>query len=98
MKILHLISSGGLYGAETMVVGLSKWLQEAGHTSLIGVFHNLHAPNTQIADYARSFDVPVAMIPCGGRIDLKAVKALRRIIREQSFDTIHAHGYKADIY
>src|SRR5436305_12426521 len=98
MKILHLISSGGLYGAETMVVALSRCLQQQDHTSIIGVFHNLHSPNTQVADHARSAGVPVQMIACKGRLDPSAVMALRRFIRERQIDTIHAHGYKADIY
>jgi glycosyltransferase involved in cell wall biosynthesis len=98
MKILHLISSGGLYGAETMVLTLSKRLQEQGHTSVIGVFLNLHSPNTEIADRARSSGVPVEVVPCKGRIDGQAVRRLRRLIRDQRVDAVHAHGYKADIY
>lgn len=98
MKILHLISSGGLYGAETMVVALSRCLQQRGHTSIVGVFHNLHSPNTQVAEHARSSGVPVELIACKGRLDPSAVMALRRIIRQREIDAVHAHGYKADIY
>ena len=98
MKILHLISSGGLYGAETMVVALSKRLREEGHSSVIGVFHNLHSPNTDIADHARSSGLPVEILTCNGRIDARAVSRLRRLVRDQLVDAIHAHGYKADIY
>ncbi len=98
MRILHLISSGGLYGAETMVVALSKWLQENGHAGIVGVFDNLHSPNTQVADHARSAGVPVEIIPCKGRMDPRAVMRLRGVIRNQGIDAVHAHGYKADIY
>jgi len=98
MKILHLISSGGLYGAETMVVALSRCLQQQGHTSTIGVFHNLHSPNVQVADHARASGVPVELIACKGRLDPSAVMALRKIIRDRQIDAVHAHGYKADIY
>ena len=98
MKILHLISSGGLYGAETMMVALSRQLQKDGHSSLIGVFDNAHLPNTEIADYAQSKGVPVKVVSCKGRIDRRAVSRLRHILREERVDVIHAHGYKADIY
>ena len=98
MRILHLISSGGLYGAETMVVALSRQLQEQGHKSLVGVFHNLHSPHIEVADHARFHGVPVELLPCNGRLDARAVKKLRRVIREQEINAIHTHGYKADVY
>lgn len=98
MNILHLISSGGLYGAETMVVALSKRLKDEGHTSTIGVFHNLHSPNTEIADHASACGVPVEIVPCRGRLDHRAISSLRRLIRGERIHAVHAHGYKADIY
>src|SRR5260221_13842526 len=67
MTVLHLISSGGLYGAETMVVALCKRLREEGHDSRIGVFHNRHAPNTEVADHAGAAGGPVTSTPCHGR-------------------------------
>src|SRR5690348_9227933 len=89
LNILHLISSGGLYGAETMAVALCKRLQEEGHTSLIGVFHNSHAPNTEVADHARSCGVRVALVPCNGRLDYRTAGRLRRLIQEQHIDAVH---------
>ena len=38
MKILQLISSGGFYGAESVLLNLSLELQRTGHTCIVGVF------------------------------------------------------------
>jgi glycosyltransferase involved in cell wall biosynthesis len=98
MKILHVISSGGLYGAETMTVGLCRSLKDAGHYGAITFFDNVHAPNGQLLEFACTNEVPIVALKCNGRLDFEAVRSLRLRVREEHFDLIHAHGYKADIY
>ena len=51
MKILQLISSAGHYGAENMLLNLAKSLERLGCTCVLGVFENLHRPNTEIAEH-----------------------------------------------
>jgi len=52
-KILHLISSGGFYGAERMVVQLSLALESLGCRTLLGVFRNEPRPNLEVAPVGR---------------------------------------------
>jgi glycosyltransferase involved in cell wall biosynthesis len=98
MRILQLISSAGYYGAEAVVLNLSKALRRAGCDVHIAVFHNLHTPNTEIAQHAEQLGFPVQLINCKGKLDWNAVHAIRAYLREHSVDLIHSHGYKADIY
>lgn len=98
MRLLQLISSSGLYGAETMLINLAASLERAGHRSIVGVFHNSHSPNIEIADEARSHGLSVEMIPCRGQVDGQAVRAIRQCIAAQDIDLVHTHGYKADVY
>ena len=46
MKILQLISSGGVYGAEVMMVTLAKSLERLGCKNLVGLI----LQNTQVGD------------------------------------------------
>ncbi len=98
MRVLHLISSSGVYGAEKMVVGLCEALPAHGVQPVLEVFDNAHSRNVEVADYALTFGVPVRLLPCGGRFDLGAVRRLRRDIRRARADLVHAHGYKANLY
>ena len=98
MNILHLISSGGRYGAENVVLDLAESLQGLGCKPILGLFHNRHRPNTEIADLARERGVTVEIIPCDGRLDWKAVRAIRRCVETHQVDLIHTHGYKANFF
>lgn len=98
MRILQLISSEGRYGAETMLLGLAKCLTSLGHETLLGVFRNSHQPHTEIAEAAGLEGLPVEIIPCNGRVDLNAVRAIQRCITTHSMDVVHTHGYKTNLY
>jgi len=98
MKTLQLISSAGHYGAENMLLNLAKSLERLGCTSVLGVFENLHRPNTEIAEHARQVGLQTVAIRCQGRADREAVRAIRSHIETQRIDLVHTHGYKADIY
>lgn len=98
MNILHLISSGGRYGAENVVLNLTESLQGLGCKTVLGVFDNTHRPNTEIANLARERGVTVEIIPCNGRMDWKAIRAIRECVKAHRIDIVHTHGYKADFF
>jgi len=98
MKILQLISSGGVYGAEVMMVTLAKSLERLGCKNLVGVFNNVHRADCAVEDFVRAQGLLVKSIPCRGKMDWKTVGVIRRCIRKERIDLIHTHGYKADIY
>ncbi len=98
MKILHLISSAGLYGAETVVLNLTAAQKAFGHEPVIGVFHNKHRPHLELASEAEKRDLPVQIFECNGRFDRSTVRAIRSFVSSHSVDIVHTHGYKSDIY
>jgi glycosyltransferase involved in cell wall biosynthesis len=95
MKILHLISSGGMYGAEAVILNLSHGLQQAGDESIIALFDNA---SLQLYDRASEEGLPAVQIPCQGRLNLQSLQAIRDAVKEHGIDVLHAHGYKADLY
>src|SRR5579864_4345338 len=98
MRILHMISSGGMYGAEAVILNLSRTLNEGPHRSFLGVFSNSSNPNLQLHENATKEDIESYLIPCGGQIDRKAITSIRELIQRTGADVVHAHGYKADLY
>ena len=98
MKILHIISSGGMYGAEAVILNMSRMLNEGPHRSLLGVFSNSSNPNLQLHEYATKEGIESYLIPCKGQIDRKAIASIRDLVQRTGAEVVHAHGYKADLY
>lgn len=98
MKVLHVISSGGMYGAEAVILNLSRTLNESGHASVLGIFNNLSEPNLQLYEAAQREGIEAHTISCQGQIDRSVPRSIVRLAREVRADVVHAHGYKADVY
>jgi glycosyltransferase involved in cell wall biosynthesis len=98
VKILHIISSGGMYGAEAVILNLSRTLNESSHASVLGVFSNSANPNLQLHEAAAREGIESHLIPCKGQIDRTVIASIRELVSRTNADVVHAHGYKADIY
>jgi glycosyltransferase involved in cell wall biosynthesis len=98
MKILHIISSSGMYGAEAVILNLSRTLNEGGHASVLGVFSNSSNPNHQLHEAAAKEGIESYLISCRGQIDRTAITSIQELAARTKADVVHAHGYKADIY
>ena len=98
MRVLHLLSSSGVYGAEKMVVSLAKGLRQLGCESILGIFDNLHVGSSGVATYMREQGLNTVVIPCNGKIDMTAAEEIRRCINVYEISLLHSHGYKADLY
>ncbi|HZU31425.1 MAG TPA: glycosyltransferase family 4 protein [Candidatus Angelobacter sp.] len=98
LKVLQLISSGGYYGAENMLLNLSTHQQKTGCENSLLLFYNVHQPNMEFYERARRSGLSVRMVHCKGRADWRAVRQIEEYVREDAIDLLHTHGYKADIY
>jgi glycosyltransferase involved in cell wall biosynthesis len=98
MTILHIISSSGMYGAEAVILNMSRTLNRSGHCSVLGVFSNSSNPNLQLHAAAAKEGIESNLIPCKGQIDRRALATIRELAVRTGADIVHAHGYKADIY
>jgi len=98
VKILHIISSGGMYGAEAVILNMSRTLNEGSHASVLGVFSNSSNPNLQLHEVAVKEGIESHLIPCEGQIDPTVTVSIRKLVALTNAEVIHAHGYKADIY
>jgi glycosyltransferase involved in cell wall biosynthesis len=98
VNVLQLISSSGYYGAENVVVSLSEALERQDCRSVVGVFHQAGQQNEELTRQAEQRGLTVRQIPCRGRWDWGAVRAIRDEVEHLKIDVLHTHGYKADIY
>jgi glycosyltransferase involved in cell wall biosynthesis len=98
MKILHIISSGGMYGAEAVILNMSRSLNEGSHSSILGVFSNSTSPNLKLHEVATAQGVESYLISCIGQLDRTVPSSIRELANRTDADVVHAHGYKADIY
>lgn len=98
VKVLQLISSGGYYGAENMLLNLCASQDAAGCENCLALFYNVHVPNVEFYERARRQGISVRMVHCKGRADWRAVRQIEEFIEADEIDIVHAHGYKADLY
>lgn len=98
MNILQIISSNGMYGAESVILTISRVLNAGGHHSSIGVFANSLNPNLQLHEHARQEGIDSIVFPCRRQLDRTAISSIRDVARQTGVDIVHSHGYKADIY
>ncbi|WP_158789672.1 GT4 family glycosyltransferase PelF [Granulicella sp. L46] len=98
MRVLHIISSGGMYGAEAVILNMSRTLNDGPHRSTLGVFLNSSNPNLQLHESATREGIESHLIPCTGRLDRTAIRRIRELAAQTGADVVHAHGYKADLY
>jgi len=98
VKVLQLISSGGYYGAENMLLNLCASQEQSGCQNSLLIFYNVHVPNVEFYERARRRGLSVRMVHCKGRADWRAVRQIEEYIQEDAVDLVHTHGYKADLY
>ena len=98
MKILHTISSGGMYGAEAVILNLARALRGGPHECVMGVFSNSANPKIQLHESALKEGFESHLVPCRGKVDWATIAGIREIAIRTGADVVHAHGYKADIF
>ena len=97
VRILHLIHSEGIYGAEAILLYLAREQQHRGHEPVIGSIRDPGTAETPFEALARSWGLPVVPIRIAPRPTPPAIATLLRTVRAHSPDVLHSHGYKPNI-
>jgi len=97
MRILHLIHSEGVYGAELILLYLAREQQQRGHEPLVGSIRDPGTDQTPFEALAHSWGLPVVRIRIAPRPTLRVVRSLLRTVRDLAPDVLHSHGYKPNI-
>lgn len=97
MRIFHLIHSEGVYGAELILVYLSREVQRLGHEVIIGSIYDPGVPTTPFEAFAAGAGIRVEPVRIPPRPTPGVVKSVLRTIRNVGADVVHTHGYKPNI-
>lgn len=98
LKVLHLISSSGFYGAERVALELAKGLRRRGGRPVIGILVSDPGISRDMVREAESGGVETRVFHCDARFSLRVMRELRGWIREREIDLVHSHGYKSNFY
>lgn len=97
MRILHLIDSGGLYGAERMLLTLMERQREAGHGPVLLSAGVPGEPPKAIEIEARRRELTVEAWRMAPRFNRREARRILSWVHEQGFDVMHSHGYKFNV-
>lgn len=86
LRVLHIDTERGWRGGERQTLWLARELASRGHLSIVAA-----RPDEPLAQRAAGEGIPV--VPCApvGELDVRAAWRLRRLIRAERLDVVHAH-------
>jgi len=97
VRVLHLRSSLGMYGAEGVILALARETNRAGHEAVVAVLADRRHPDLRLRERAAAEGLDSDAVEVGGRVDLAAVARLALLLRRRRVDLLHAHDYKTTI-
>jgi glycosyltransferase involved in cell wall biosynthesis len=97
MKVLQVIDSGGLYGAERVLLTLMKGLGEYGTETELASIGLPGEPEKPLEVEARRLGLETRRVTMKTGADLSAARRLAQGAAAEGFHLIHTHGYKANI-
>lgn len=95
MRILHVISSNGVYGAERVIINLRGALPEIEmHIALFAKANGSHEPMQRAM---RSLGVEVILLDDATFAPANAIRRLRELVAQRKINIVQAHGYKGNV-
>jgi len=90
LKILHIDPERNWGGGEAQVLGLLAYLSKRGHRNDL-----LAHPQGRLFERSGHLGVKRLALTVRNDLDLRAVPALRRLIRDERYDIVHLHTKRA---
>jgi len=98
-RVLHFIESGGIYGAESVIINLSREMAAGGdYEPVVGCIVQRDDEEVDLVRLAGSHGIEAHRITIANwRVPLDLPRAAQ-FIRRQRIDMIHCHGYKPAVW
>lgn len=96
-KVLHLIDSGGMYGAERVVLTLLDELKGSAFQGILGCIRESDSETPGIAIEAQRREVGVVLFTMKRGLSLSGIMKIMRFVKSNNIRIVHCHGYKPNI-
>lgn len=96
LRVLHLGSPMGLYGAERWILALVKHLDSSEVDSHVGVIKDAPDVEAPLCLEAATLGFKTHVVEAYGKANISAIKALREVLMYEKIDILHTHFYKTD--
>jgi len=97
IKILHLIASRGVYGAERVVLTLCKHADLEKIDPVVGIFRKKGTGGDQLLKEVLSLGITVNEIRYKTAFDITQLFNLYKVVKQHRPQLIHTHEYKTNI-
>lgn len=97
MKVMHVIDSGGLYGAEVMLLNLMHEQRSQGLQPVLASIGEYGIPNKPLEHRAEQRGFKVRRLRMRKGFSIRGALSIVRTAREEGCSVLHTHGYKGNI-
>ena len=99
MKVMHFIDSGGVYGAERVILNLSDELKKYPDLIVVVgcIVSDINEANA-LYDAAQGLGIEAIKIPVRNSKLFFDLPKAAKLLKHHRIDLIHSHGYKPSVY
>lgn len=97
MRVVHMIDSEGMYGAEYVLYNLLPCLRKIGIDAMLACLSPTGSAGADLGRALGEKAVPVVYLDERKKISFKGLLSIFRVLRSSRADILHVHGYKATI-
>lgn len=97
-RVLHLRSSGGVYGAENVIIEIAKNSFRYGWESVIGAINHINDPYPLFLKNAAQYGIETVLFQSRRQIDFICCKEINDFCKNNDISIIHSHGYKENFF
>ncbi|MBK8015290.1 MAG: glycosyltransferase [Betaproteobacteria bacterium] len=98
-RILHLLESGGMYGAERVVLNLAEAQKAQGeYEPIVGCIVGMFGEPCALLDAAGAAGIETMEVRLRNGALMMDVPRAARLLRAGRVALVHSHGYKATVY
>lgn len=97
LRILHLIDSGGLYGAEKVLLTLGTASRALGHHVTVGTIVAPEDNGDPLGDAAKARGLRHVQFKMRDGFSVAGLRRIIAFLADQRMDVVHTHGYRPNI-
>lgn len=96
-NILQLHDCSGFYGAEAVILNLSKAMKGTAYNPIVGCIMDGAQSSPALGNAAEQSGLDVEYLPMRMKIDPLIVHRISRLVKQRKVRLVHAHGYKSNL-